>query len=461
MRFQRILYFLLVLSSVYLLSTTGSGCAQIGAPTGGAKDTLAPKLIKANPGERTTNFTGNKITFTFNEYVEIQDVQNNVLVSPLTKNNPQIDYKLTTVTVKFKDSLKPNTTYSINFGNAIKDLNEGNPFSNFTYIFSTGNSIDSLSLQGKIIMAETGKPDSTVGVMLYRNTTDSAVKKLRPDYIARVKGDGSFMFSNLPAGNFNLYALKDGDGSKTYNSKKEIFGFNEKEIIVNTSTAPVTLYAYAEEKEKPAAVATPATEKKLKYTTAITNNRQDLLSTLDLIFNKPLKTFEATRFSLTDTNYKPIPALLLTIDSTRKIISLRTKWAEDNNYILVINKDGVTDSADTHLAKSDTLKFITKKESDYGNITLRFSNINLNKKPVIQFVQGEEVKQSFPLVSKEWNAKLFAPGEYELRILYDENGNGKWDAGSYEKKKQPEKVTAITQKISIRPNFDNEKEITL
>lgn len=461
MRFRPVLYFLFFVSSVYLVSTTGSGCAQIGAPTGGSKDTIAPKLIKANPGERTLNFTGNKITFTFNEYIEVQDVQNNVLVSPLTKNNPQIDYKLNTVTVKFKDSLLPNTTYSVNFGNSIKDLNEGNPFSYFTYIFSTGNTIDSLSLQGKIILAETGKPDSTIAVLLYRNTADTAIQKLRPDYIARLKGDGSFIFNNLPSGNFNLFALKDGDGSKTYNSKKEIFGFSDKLIPVNTSTTPVTLFAYAQEKEKPAATVSTTTEKKLKYTTAITNNRQDLLTSLDISFNKPLKNFEPAQFSLTDTNYKSVPALLLTIDSTRKIISLKTKWTEDFNYILVINKDGVTDSADAHLAKTDTLAFFTKKESDYGNITLRFSNLELTKKPVVQFVQGDEVKQSFPLTSKEWNSKLFAPGEYELRILYDENGNGKWDAGNYEKKKQPEKVIAIGQKISIRPNFDNEKEITL
>lgn len=461
MRSGRIIYFLFLLSTVYLVSTTGAGCAQIGAPTGGVKDTIAPRLIRANPGERTTSFTGNKITLTFNEYVEIQDIQNNVLVSPLTKNNPQIDYKLTTVTVKFKDSLQSNTTYSINFGNAIKDINEGNPFSNFTYVFSTGKTIDSLTLQGKIIMAETGKSDSTIGILLYRNTNDSAVKKSRPDYFARPKGDGSFMFSNLPAGDFNLFALKDGDGSKTYNSKKEIFGFTDNVVSVTTSTTPVILYAYAEEKEKPATATTPGAEKKLTYTTAITNSRQDLLHDLDLIFTKPLKTFDASQFSLTDTNYKPVPALLMNIDSTRKVISMKTKWAEDFNYILVVNKEGVTDSAGKQLTKNDTLKFTTKKETEYGNITLRFSNIALTQKPIVQFVQGDEVKQSFPLTSKEWNAKLFAPGEYELRILYDENGNGKWDAGSYEKKKQPEKIKAVTQKISIRPNFDNEKEITL
>jgi hypothetical protein len=107
------------------------------------------------------------------------------------------------------------------------------------------------------------------------------------------------------------------------------------------------------------------------------------------------------------------------------------------------------------------LLFGTKRESDYGSILFRFNNIDFAKKPVLQFVVGEEITNSYPLSSAEWSRKLFLPGEYEIRILLDENGNGKWDGGSYDKKHQPETVIPIKQKISIRPNFDNEKEISL
>ena len=129
------------------------------------------------------------------------------------------------------------------------DNNEGNPLKDFTYVFSTGNTIDSLTLSGKVIIAETGKADSTIIAMLYRNADDSAVQKRKPDYIARLNGDGSFNFINLPAGNFKIYALKDGDGGKTYNSKKELFAFADAAITVSAKTEPVLLYASAEEKE--------------------------------------------------------------------------------------------------------------------------------------------------------------------------------------------------------------------
>ena len=129
------------------------------------------------------NFSGNKITLTFNEYIEVKEAQTNILVSPFPKKNPEINYRLKTVTVKLKDTLQPNTTYSINFGKAIVDVNEGNPLGNFTYIFSTGAAIDSLQLTGTVQIAETGKVDSTLLILLYRNATDSTVQKTKPNLL--------------------------------------------------------------------------------------------------------------------------------------------------------------------------------------------------------------------------------------------------------------------------------------
>ena len=131
-------------------------------PTGGPKDSIPPRLVSASPTLNSTNVKGNKITLTFNEYIDLKEAQTNVLISPLPKKQPSIDFKLKTVTVKLKDTLLPNTTYSINFGNAIVDNNEGNPLKDFTYVFSTGNQIDSFTLSGKVILAETGKYDSTI-----------------------------------------------------------------------------------------------------------------------------------------------------------------------------------------------------------------------------------------------------------------------------------------------------------
>jgi uncharacterized protein (DUF2141 family) len=467
MKLSRLLYILTIVSFSYVVIIGNNGCAQIGSISGGTKDTIPPILISANPQLLSTNFKGNKITFTFNEYIdEPQEVQANVLVSPYQKVSPVVSSKLKTVTIKLKDTLLANTTYAIQFGNAIKDVNEGNIFKDFVYVFSTGNVIDSLTLYGKVELAETGNTDSTLIVMLYRNANDSSVQQVKPNYIANVNSDGSFNFINLPPGNFNIYALKDGDGSKTYNSKVELFAFTDKPVTISNKTDSLILYAYAEEKaEKPATTGatvtklkTPA-QKKLKYAlNTATGQNQDLKTDFVLNFSSKLKVMDTTQIVLSDTNYIPIAASLV-LDSNK--ILVKTKWTEDFDYRLVINKTAVRDSTDSTLTKTDTLRFKTKTASDYGNVVLRFNNIDFAKHPVLQFTQQNEVKESFALTTKEWRNKLFTPGEYEIRILYDDNNNGKWDPGNYKKKLQPEKVIAIPKKIAVKENWDNESEINL
>ncbi len=460
---NNIVIFLGVLICAYAMVTFNSGCAQIGFPTGGARDTLAPRLLRSVPAIRTTNFTGNKISFTFDEYIDIQELQSNLIISPLQKKSPTVSFNLKTVTIKFKDTLLPNTTYSIDFGDAIKDLNEGNVHKNFTYTFSTGNTIDSLKQSGKVILAETGNADSTLMVMLYRNGNDSSVLKRKPDYIARIKGDGSFVFNNLPPALFKIYALKDGDAGKTYNSKTEVFAFADKDINTEDSVQQVVLYAYAEQKDDktktPAIKTLP--EKKLKYSTTLLFKTQDLLIPFEVTFNNPLKTFEKEKIIFSDTNYKPVANAELLIDSTRKKISIKNKWLPETKYLFILPKDGIADSSGNVLLKTDTISFVTKRTDEYGRVLLRFKNLDLSKHPVIQFVQSDIVKYSYAITGSEWSNDLFSPGEYEVRILYDDNGNGIWDPGNYSKKLQPEKAITLPTKIAIKADWDNERDITL
>ena len=462
MRSKHLFFSLFIFSLSYIIAISNAGCGQVGMPTGGPKDSIPPRLVNASPALKSTKVTGNKITLTFNEYIDLKEPQTNILISPLPKKQPLIDFKLKTVTVKLRDSLLPNTTYSINFGNAIVDNNEGNPLGNFVYVFSTGNQIDSFMLSGKIIIAETGKYDSTIQAMLYRKTDDSAVQKNRPDYVARLSGDGSFTFVNLPAGNFNVYGLKDGDGGKTYNSKKEIFAFSDAPVNVSEKTEPVILYASALEKEGSNFKTTkPAFSKRLLYTSASSLQGQDLLSPFELNFNNPLKKFEQAKLILRDSNYKPIPAASWTIDSSRTKLILTAKWQEAMDYRIIMDTTAIIDSANNHLTKADTIRFTTKQQSDYGNVVLRFSNLDLAKHPVLQFVQGEEVKKSYSLTTAEWGNKFVVPGEYEIRILFDDNNNGKWDPGDYTKKRQPEKAITLKDKLAVKANWDNERDIKL
>jgi hypothetical protein len=473
---QKLLFFAGIVAATYVITVTGSGCAQVGMPTGGPRDTLAPVLSRSVPVARDVNFKGNKIVLTFDEYVEVQDVQTNVLVSPVQKNNPDIRSLLRTVTVKLRDTLRPNTTYSINFGNSIKDVNEGNVFKNYTYIFSTGNQIDSQSLSGRVVMAETGQVDTTLNVLLYRDANDSSVLKTRPDYMARVNADGSFKFEYLPAASFNIYALKDGDGGKFYNSKAEAFAFRPDNKKVNTgdTATNITLYAYVQEKPKSQVTTTPAkstgistpknkTDKRLRYQSNLGQPpSQDLYAPLEVTFTNTLKTFDEQKTYLADTNYTRLSNVKVSFDSTRRVVKFHpAKWQPESKYILLIDKSGIEDSLNTSLSRNDTLRFSTKKVEDYGKLLLRFAGLDLGLHPVLQVLQNDDIKASFPITANEWSNSTFAPGEYVLRILYDANNNGTWDPGNYSKNLQPEKVVAIPQKLTLRANWDNERDIKL
>ena len=475
MSYRNLISSAFILLLIAMSVTIGPGCANIIPPQGGPKDSLPPVLLKATPGDSTRNFTGNKITFTFNEFVDVQAIQENLNVSPSPGINPKIDFKLNTVSVKLVDSLESNTTYSINFGDAIKDFTEGNALKGFTYTFSTGRYIDSLELTGKVILAENGKIDTTLIVLLHTSPNDSAIIKERPRYVAKLDGTGSFIFKNLPPKTFYLYALKDEGGTRRYFSDKQLFAFADKPIVLNGITEPVTLYAFAE-KEKiqsafPANVniggrnikGGVSSETRLKYQTNLTNNQQDLLGNFMITFEQALRSFDSTKIKLyTDSTFIPVADYTFQKDSTNKKVTLINTWKENTAYHIILDKDFAADSAGKKLLKTDTLHFQTKKMADYGSLQLKFKNLDTARHPVLLIVQNENILKSVPLKIAGFSQALFLPGEYELRILYDDNNNGTWDPGQFfGKHKQPELVKPVERKITVKPAFQNEFEIIL
>lgn len=463
MNCKNLIFFIAVCCAVYSVSTLGSSCAQIGAPTGGPRDTIPPKLLNANPPNRTLNFKGNRITLTYDEYVQLLKLQENLLVNPTPKITPNVDYKLKIVTIKIRDTLEPNTTYRLDFGNSIADNNEGNPVKNFSYIFSTGSYIDSFQFSGNVRLAETGKIDSTLLALLYKNLDDSAVLKQKPKYVTRVDSSGNFTFHNLPGGIYHVFALKDESGQKIYNGTDEFFAFADTTVTISGNTTPIKLFAYEEEKPKPKSSSSTATtsDKKLKYTASIESGKQDLLTPLTLSFNHKLKNFDSLKIKLTDTLLNPYESAIVSIDTTGKKITIENKWVDNADYRLIVPKDFATDTLGVALLKSDTIHFKTRKEGDYGSIAINFKNLDKFKNPVLQFVSNNEVVNSYALTSQKWSTKLFNPGDYEIRILEDLNKNGIWDTGNYIKKLQPEKVYAIPKKIHIRGDWENDIDIEL
>lgn len=441
-------------------------------PSGGPRDSLPPRLISALPKDSAINVKTQNITLTFDEYISLDNPLQNLIISPNPSSSrpPLVDYKLKNVTVKLKDTLEPNTTYSFNFGSAIKDVNESNVAKNFTYVFSTGNTIDYNTYSGTVMVAEKGKVDSTLFVVLHRNLADTAVAKENPRYYTRINGKGEFIFKNLPAGTFAVYVVTNAF-NKRYDDSTQLFAFKNSPVIVSASTATDTLYAFeAFKKTVPETTAIPNVklsavnkdDKRLKYTLSLENGQQDLLSDLVVTFSRKLTLFDTSKMVLYDTNYQKQTGYSFSLDTGKTKMTLKYPWKENIAFRLLISKEAIADSSGITLTKSDTLRFITKRESEYGSIRLRFSNLDLSRNPVLQFVQNEKMVESVKLSQPDFQRKLYRQGSYELRILYDTNNNGIWDTGKFfGTKRQPEVVYLIPKQLAIRANWDNEVNINL
>jgi len=471
MNFRGTILLLSISVTIIIGLVSTPGCANIIPPMGGIKDTLPPVLEKANPKDSALNFTGNKITFVFDEYVELQDIQRNLVITPIPQNNPTVEFKLSTVTVKLKDSLESNTTYFINFGNAIQDITEKNVLKDFSYLFSTGKALDSLEFSGKVILAEDGKIDTNMTVMLHKSGKDSAVVTEKPRYVTKVNRKGEFTFHNLPSATYYIYAIKSEGNSYRYFGK-DLFAFADKPVTVQQKNEPVTLYAFTEKEEvkkKPATTTAPgrgrvgaAADKRLKYQTTLREGKQDLLSNFNFKFETPLKFFDSTKISIsTDTTYDPITEpFRWKKDSTNTTVELITEWKENTSYNIIFETDFAEDTLGHRILKKDTLSFQTREKKSYAELKLTFLKLELDKNPVLQFIQNNAVVHSHTFTSNQFTSSLFNPGEYELRILFDENKNGVWDTGDFfGKRKQPELVKPIEIKITVKANWENEIKI--
>ncbi|MFV5686640.1 Ig-like domain-containing protein [Flavobacterium sp. GB2R13] len=218
------------------------GCAKRGSITGGLKDTIAPVLKMSFPKNFNTNFKGNEIKLVFDENIKLKNLNKQLIISPPMKNEPLILPTTASkfITIKIKDTLQPNTTYSFNFGQSIADNNEGNPFNQFKYVFSTGDYIDSLSIGGTVKDAYEKDAESFVSVMLYDvNDTfkDSIVYKENPRYVTNTLDSlRTFRLENLKAGKYLLVAMKDYNSNNKFNPKKDKIGFHKQFISIPNDT---------------------------------------------------------------------------------------------------------------------------------------------------------------------------------------------------------------------------------
>ncbi|HEX9153074.1 MAG TPA: Ig-like domain-containing protein [Flavobacterium sp.] len=402
------------ISLLLLLITIG--CAKRGNITGGLKDTIAPVLKASFPKNFNTNFKGNEIKLVFDENIKLKDLNKQLIISPPMKHEPLILPTTVTkfITIKIKDTLQPNTTYSFNFGQSIADNNEGNPLNQFKYVFSTGDYIDSLSISGTVKNAYEKEVESFVSVMLYEvNDTfkDSIVYTETPRYVTNTLDSlKTFRLENLKAGKYLLVAMKDYNNNNKFNPKKDKIGFNKQFITVPNDT----VYELALFKEVPAFKAYKPSQASGNRLLMGYEGKTDQISLRPKIALKK--------------NNETIPSIVTQLPK-KDSLQIWYKPIKTDSLTLAVNKDKYNTNFSFKIKdqKKDTLN-ITAVQNGVLNFRDRFTletatplvNFDNSK---IKFVKNGNVSIPFTTEYDEFNQKLYfdfkkEPSEkYSISIL--------------------------------------------
>lgn len=527
-----------VLFIIIILGVTIASCAKKGNPSGGPKDTEPPVMLSAIPENYSVNFKGDEIKILFNEYIKLNDLNKQLIISPPLKTRPLITPQggaSKYVKIKIYDTLLPNTTYSFNFGKSIVDNNESNPYPYFKYVFSTGKTIDSLSLSGSIRDAVAKTADSFVSVVLYEvdsTYTDSIIYKQTPTYITNtLDSTTTFQLENLKAGKYLLAALKEETENYIFNQNTDKIGFKKEFVTIpNTENHELTLFKEIENYR----ALKPKHERKhrikFRYEGEVTDEvKIKLLSKVKLQskITKPLdndtlnywfktdKEYDSLFFSMThnkaidtfkvrmrkkvkadslsfktlentlafDADYTIVPSIPIVSIDTSKIeildkdsltvpftteidqltsaIKLKFKKQESQKYNIKIYPKAFIDFYNT---TNDTLRYFanTKALSAYGNFKITLKNAPST--PLIVQLLTTDGQVKYEKTGKGIYVFDFLnvnPATYNIRVVFDENGNKKYDTGNYLKKQQPERIAYHPEDIEVRANWDVDETFTL
>ena len=215
---------------IVMLAALLASCARMGRPDGGWYDETPPHVVAASPADGGVNANDKKVRIYFDEFIKLENASEKVVVSPPQMEQAEIKATGKRIEVELKDSLKPNTTYTIDFSDAITDNNEGNPLGNYTYSFATGERIDTLEVSGYVLNAENLEPVKGILVGLYGEMADSAFIKTPMLRVARADSRGHFVIRGIAPGNYRIYALADMDGNYRFSQKSEQIAFSHDTI---------------------------------------------------------------------------------------------------------------------------------------------------------------------------------------------------------------------------------------
>ncbi|WP_339707514.1 Ig-like domain-containing protein [uncultured Kriegella sp.] len=532
-----------ILASIFVFFVVAAlwQCARRGNPTGGPKDLDPPVLVKAEPENMSVNFKAKKIRLYFDEFIKLKDIQDQLIVSPPLKYTPDITPQGSAskyLEIKFKDTLKENTTYTLNFGQSITDNNEGNPFSFFTYVFSTGDYLDSLKVQGAVKDAFNKKAEEFISVMLYEIDsayTDSTVYQKPPYYITNTLDSAViFTLDHLKAGKYALFGIKDIAKNNVFDQNTDKIAFVSDTISIPTdstyllnlfkeipdySVAVPTfaaknriIFGYYGEGDSilieplnslPDSVKTKVLKERHKDTLNYWFTPTDLDSIIFTVTNEKLKvidtfTVKSRKVDTDSLQLNPSQTGSLNFEDPFYITANTPITAIDTTRITLMDKDSTqiyfTSDLDTLQNKIDfdfevepnqnyqmgllpgaitnffgetndtlNLNLATKSFADYGNLSFNVVTDSLSYPLLVQLTdeKGEIKREIFAEEPKVFEFNHLQPSKYLIRIIFDVNGNKKWDTGSYLKRIQPEKVSYYPEVIDVRANWEMPVTFTL
>ena len=390
-------------------------CANAVAPTGGPTDQEPPKVKLAVPENNSTNFTGRKIEITFDEFVTLENANQNVLFSPPLSEKPNIRLKNKTVVIKFKEPLAENTTYTIHFGTSIKDLHEGNQLENYVYSFSTGDYIDTLRVAGKVLNAEDKKPVDGAYVCLYaeREGLDTLPLTTIPDYITKTDKEGNFSLMGLADKRYLVFALKDANSNLYFDQPNEEVAFLDTLVPASYPwTAP-----------KPQPVDTMAMDSTILVNDTLSPIPTDSLSPVPADTLSPIpsdSTIQPTRVfnqqSLNLTLY-----MFTEVDSTQML--LEKKLVEEGMLRFIFRHPAKDAVIMTPEMLPDSFNLVTMHSAAYDTIWWHFTP-NVKDSLWVQVKYDTLINDSsrYSLKFKDKNLRNKKPEK--LKVTYNTHGQG-------------------------------------
>ena len=393
-----------------------SACAKVGSPSGGPRDRTPPVVLKTIPEANSTNFKGRRIIITFDEYVVLDNINENLIISPPLSSRPKVWLKGKSVIVDILEDLREDYTYTFNFQNAIKDNNEGNILEGYKFVISTGSVLDSLSVTGNVYYAENLEIPEKIFVLMHNNLADTAVRKILPDYIGTIDRFGYFRIDNLRPGIYKLYALKDADNNKRYNLDDEEFAFLNIpiEVSADSSWIPVVKDTTAISKPFPEittarqntqakdadTIALTGENKLFMFKKAITarylkSTQRTLKNRLEFIFSLPTDDMPV-EFSLSDVAENSF-IIEQSLNKDTLLVWLTDSTLIETNLLAATIKYPFTDSIGAVVYKTDTINMrYVEARTPRGGTTVRRASLTISNnssgglKPGQKFVLRSE-----------------------------------------------------------------------